>query len=74
MITELATLNTPQLVDKVKDLLDNAYQLGLEECNGFFINLIFINLLIVCYLNHTSIANEMTRGRLLNILDSKTNN
>ena len=36
---DLATLNPNQLVDKVKDLFEYAYQLGLEECNlCFFVN------------------------------------
>ena len=35
-------------MEKVKDLMNLAYQLGLEE------------------------SNQMTRGRLLNILDSKS--
>lgn len=33
---ELSTLQTPQLIDKVKDLFDFAYQLGSEECTLLF--------------------------------------
>ena len=39
--SDLATLNTPQLIDKVKDLLEFAYQLGLEEC--IYILRLFLN-------------------------------
>ena len=43
----MATLSTSELMEKVKDLMDVAYQLGVSE------------------------SNQMTRGRLLDILDSK---
>ena len=33
MLQELGSLNTAQLMDKVKELVNLAYQLGLEECN-----------------------------------------
>jgi hypothetical protein len=35
ILNELSSLNTPQLMGKVRDLLEFAYQLGLEECNNF---------------------------------------
>jgi hypothetical protein len=47
-LKEFGSLSTVQLMEKVKDLMNLAYQLGLEE------------------------SNQMTRGRLLNILDSKS--
>ncbi len=35
ILNELSSLNTPQLMGKIKDLLEFAYQLGLEECKIF---------------------------------------
>ena len=32
ILNELSSLNTSQLMSKVRDLLEYAYQLGLEEC------------------------------------------
>ena len=32
-LQELGSLSTVQLMEKVKDLINLAYQLGLEECN-----------------------------------------
>ena len=32
ILNQLASLNTPQLMEKVTDLFDFAYQLGSEEC------------------------------------------
>ncbi|CAF0746359.1 unnamed protein product [Brachionus calyciflorus] len=47
LLNELATLSPDQLMDKVKDLMEIAYQLGEEE------------------------SHQLTRGRLLDILDKK---
>ena len=33
-LQELGSLSTVQLMEKVKDLINLAYQLGLEECNN----------------------------------------
>ncbi|XP_071963686.1 protein lin-52 homolog [Antedon mediterranea] len=45
MLTELGSLTTKNLMEKVRDLQNLAYQLGLDE------------------------SREMTRGKLLNVLD-----
>jgi len=75
MNLELSTLSSNQLIDKVKDLIELAYQLGLEECNSFKLlnlNMNKYKIFISFILKHFK-ANQMTRGRFLNILDQKTN-
>ncbi len=37
ILNELGSLNTVQLMEKVKDLMNTAYQLGLEECMNYFV-------------------------------------
>ena len=37
-LQELGSLSTIQLMEKVKDLINLAYQLGLEECKNLFLN------------------------------------
>ena len=47
LLNDLSGLSTNELMEKVKDLMDVAYQLGVSE------------------------SNQMTRGKILDILESK---
>lgn len=59
---ELAILTPDQLVDKVKDMMEVAYQLSVEESKlvifkSFIVKNVFFK------------AHQIARGKLLNILD-----
>ena len=45
-IKDMATLSTNQLLDKVKDFIEHAYQLGEEECKWLIFNILNVYVLI----------------------------
>ena len=66
---DLGSLTRAQLLEKVRDLQNLAYQLGLEEG----MELENIRLSILSYFCYLFLAHEMTRGKMLNILSKKVN-